>query len=1744
MHRLSAFVLLMLLFLEAGLRTSAAAAPTVGATTAFPMSVVVRTPTVVTATVVIPDPVLPGGVNLVRQGAGGKTTILGVMHDDGLGGDAVAGDHVYTLQVTLNESAPGTVSFVATAAFKGQLKRVQSAPFMVTVNAASAPPQIKDFSPKSAAVGQAVTVTGSGFTDAAGDSPHVLLAGASGGGTVEAGVGSASATSLTFTVPVGASSGPITVKEGPQSVSSSATLTITSATPPVLSPSAAGITVLQGQSSGYTVSFGPDPGFTQLATLSVSGLPSGMTGTFSPPSITSGEFSLLTVTATANQTPGDYPLTITASVTVNGVPKSQSLSVPLHVLLVTTSFIGRTVVDDALETPLAGVTVKFLGRDDKGNPTGANASTVSDASGNFTFTNLPASYVGKQLVSYDGLTATSPAGKYAGVNLTYTLIANQVTTSPVLIHLPRIDNAETVMVQQNAAADQTFTFKSIPKLAVTVYAHTTFTLADGSQPNPFPLIAVQVPVDRLPDTMPQMQGGVMPFIVAFQPANTTSSQPVAVTFPNTLMTPPNTDVELSTLDPTKGYMVQYGTGMVTANGIQIVPDPDPAHPGHRYGLVHFDWHGPATPPNPNNPSMAPNAPKTGCPVDLASGIETESMTDAAFSGARGGVSLTRNYRTFTNNIGPFGLGGSHNYNYQLNTNNLQGSAVINLIMPDGSQVPLSQQANGTLTNTTDPMMLGAVLTPTANNEADLRWKGGTVFHFVPAINPNYRGALLTSITDRNGNVTTITRAPNNLLNITKITDPVGRSLTFSYGGSFDGDSGVIAQYPNLITSVTDPLGRTTHYSYKSTQLLFGELVNSSVVLSSVTDPAGGVTQYDYTTLPNGTGSVALVKITDPRGTVVVQDTYDANGRVIQQKHADGGVTNIAYTLLNPLVPTSPVQQTVLTDPLGRQTTYRFSPQGFPLGVTDPSGQTTTYALDPGTSEILSVSHSGTGTTPGDFAATYDANGNVLTATDALGNTTTLTYEPTFNQVTSITDALGHTSTLSYDGHGNLLTATDPNGKTTHLTYNGTGQVLTATDSLGKVTQFTYGPTGDLAAVMDPLGHIARLAYDAVSRPVRVSDPLGRVSSVQYDSLDRVLSTTDPLGHVVSLSYDPNGNLLTLTDALGHTNTFTYDALNRPLTRKTPLGRMDTRQYDLNGNLTQFTDRRGQVSQFGYDVRDELTGEMYQDGSKVARTYDAYGRLLNVADTAGGTFTYAYDLDSRLIGQASPTGAIQYAYDAASELTARQVAGQPAATYAYDPAGRLLSAVLAGTGLQFTYDDRNEVTGITRANGVDSQFAYDAAGRLTNLTHAKGTSTLYAQSYNYDAASQRTASALSAAQTLITQPVVNTYDAENHLLTNGATTDAYDADGNLTSETGPGGTTAYAWDTRGRLVTLTRPNSSTLHFTYDPDGLMIGQTDSATGQTRSYLLDALTNVVAYNDGVSGQTAVLTGLGIDSHFAVINSSGASEYGLTDALNSTTTVADGNGAVQAHFAYEPYGQTTATGTAANYPFQYTGRIPVSNNLYYNRLRFYNAGGGRFISEDPLGVLDAENPYSYASDNPASYIDSTGEFPLFVILPAIGGLINGSIKAYLEYERCGHFTASVGKRFIAGVVGGVVGTSFTLLGEPLGPVAAGGVGGGAGEIAEEWTNEILDGKPLKLDPNEIEFAAISGEASGGVTSAIPSLRLVGGAKPKLTLNRTFSNLGRNSQRLIGQEGAGDTQNGIYGTAHTLLKNEDCGCD
>jgi len=76
-----------------------------------------------------------------------------------------------------------------------------------------------------------------------------------------------------------------------------------------LSAAPASRTVTQGGSTSYAVTISPTGGFSDQVTLSVSGLPNGATGSFTPNPATAS--STLSVTTGLVTLPGTYTLTIT-----------------------------------------------------------------------------------------------------------------------------------------------------------------------------------------------------------------------------------------------------------------------------------------------------------------------------------------------------------------------------------------------------------------------------------------------------------------------------------------------------------------------------------------------------------------------------------------------------------------------------------------------------------------------------------------------------------------------------------------------------------------------------------------------------------------------------------------------------------------------------------------------------------------------------------------------------------------------------------------------------------------------------------------------------------------------------------------------------------------------------------------------------------------------------------------------------------------------------------------------------------------------------------------------------------------------------------------------------------------------------------------------------------------------------------------------------------------------------------------
>jgi RHS repeat-associated protein len=309
------------------------------------------------------------------------------------------------------------------------------------------------------------------------------------------------------------------------------------------------------------------------------------------------------------------------------------------------------------------------------------------------------------------------------------------------------------------------------------------------------------------------------------------------------------------------------------------------------------------------------------------------------------------------------------------------------------------------------------------------------------------------------------------------------------------------------------------------------------------------------------------------------------------------------------------------------------------------------------------------------------------------------------------------------------------------------------------------------------------------------------------------------------------------------------------------------------------------------------------------------------------------------------------------------------TYAYDDVGNLSSAALPLASASFSYNKRNQLASISRLNGVSTSFSYDTDTRLLSLTHAKGASVIDAENYGYDFVGNRVSHNTSIGQSLVTQPVANQFDNADELTVLGGAPNSYDANGNLVHDAAA----TYLWDGRNRLKSIVTGAGQTTTFTYDFAGNLIQQADTGTSinLTKAFVLDSLTNVAFETADDGSSYDVLSGRSTDSHLAIIQSSGQPQYGLTDAINSTVVTVDQSGGVKSQFLYDAYGKTTATGT---YPFQFTGRMPVSSGLYYYRARFYSPTTGRFIGEDPMVLLGGENSYRYVRNDPADRIDPLG--------------------------------------------------------------------------------------------------------------------------------------------------------------------------
>ena len=230
---------------------------------------------------------------------------------------------------------------------------------------------------------------------------------------------------------------------------------------------------------------------------------------------------------------------------------------------------------------------------------------------------------------------------------------------------------------------------------------------------------------------------------------------------------------------------------------------------------------------------------------------------------------------------------------------------------------------------------------------------------------------------------------------------------------------------------------------------------------------------------------------------------------------------------------------------------------------------------------------------------------------------------------------------------------------------------------------------------------------------------------------------------------------------------------------------------------------------------------------------------------------------------------------------------------------------------------------------------------------------------------------------MTQTAAATVDVANELFTNGQTSYTQDLNGNRLTETTPAGTLRYSWDGRNRLSSITDPNGDVTAFKYDSGRNLteIEKIGGGTATVQKFVYDNLTNTISLTDPTSGlPVSVVTGRGLDSHYASVDSVGNVAFGMGDALGSNGGVTNGSGSLTSRAFYEPYGQTTSS-LPVDFPFAYTGRVPVTQNIVYFRARFYDSATGLFLSEDPAGFGGGDtNLYAYVGDSPFKRTDPVG--------------------------------------------------------------------------------------------------------------------------------------------------------------------------
>ncbi|HEX4030048.1 MAG TPA: RHS repeat domain-containing protein [Terracidiphilus sp.] len=545
----------------------------------------------------------------------------------------------------------------------------------------------------------------------------------------------------------------------------------------------------------------------------------------------------------------------------------------------------------------------------------------------------------------------------------------------------------------------------------------------------------------------------------------------------------------------------------------------------------------------------------------------------------------------------------------------------------------------------------------------------------------------------------------------------GEELDYDFG---PGAYGTLLR-EKLLTSATGYTGRLLNACIPSMSQTFGS-TGLAAQTSYVYDfPLNDVTSATACLLPSGSCS---------SGSPVTTYSYDSTGRVISETDpcGNGSCSDViagSGAIAAP-TPSSQCSNGASGTPGLHTTTFSYQCLNSG-GVSGAAEISYMYGIQP--------PPTGAGVNHGTVFGYNAAIGQLTSATDANGNTTSYQYSdplarltaaigpqdpnngnqsakttysysdtaPSPNTTTSLLlDTAGQkkTEVATENGLGSVLSVStsDPSGPDNVVTtYDGMGNVLTASNPYRSVSDTTYGV---ISYTYDALGRkIFELAQDGTSRKQWCYD--GQPSMGQTNCHPHLGSVT-------------TGTWVDYTDENGNSWQMTYNALGQLTEVMEPNG--------VNQTPSMETD-------YTHDALNNLTGVTQWGGAHASAgavsrgfSYDSLSRLFLATNPESGATTYTYDANGNVatkktaaVNATSGTQTIGYCYDALNRITYKFYSASyscsspegPAVSYSYDTSGV--------TGAQ------NDIGRLTEekswAGGTlvsDRQmYSYDAMGRLLN-----------------------------------------------------------------------------------------------------------------------------------------------------------------------------------------------------------------------------------------------------------------------------------------------------------------------------------------------------------------------------------------------------------------------------------------------